>query len=168
LHAFYARYSIQHNSMAEDGAPLLKDSAPVAKGNKKKQLTLISLSSPTRSNDEHETFPEFARRQSSFASARPDGAPRTPNRVRFDLEDSEIGIANGNTHEDGWIDEDDYLDDESRPSLAHDSQRLPLLTDMEAPSVRVAMDFDPEAHLEDARPRSNMQSAFMNMANSIM
>jgi sodium-coupled neutral amino acid transporter 11 len=150
--------------MAEDGAPL-KDSAPDAKQSKRKQLTLISVGSPTKSIEDHEPFPDGPRRQSSFAHPRPDGAPRTPNRVRFDIDDQmNPQIQNG----DGWVDDDDYLDDESRPSLAHDSQRLPLLTDMEAPSVRVAMDFDPEAHLEDARPRSNMQSAFMNMANSIM
>lgn len=47
-------------------------------------------------------------------------------------------------------------------------QRLPLLTGIEAPSVTVASDFDPEDHLESAKPRSNMRSSFMNMANSIM
>lgn len=48
-------------------------------------------------------------------------------------------------------------------------QRLPLLTGIEAPSVTVAEEvFHPEDHLESARPRSNMRSAFMNMANSIM
>jgi sodium-coupled neutral amino acid transporter 11 len=155
--------------MAEDGAPL-KDSAPDAKQNKRKQLALISVGSPTKSTDGHEPFPDFPRRQSSFAHPRPDGAPRTPNRVRFDIDDTEMDPQTQNraVEHDGWVNDDDYIDDDSRPSLAHDSQRLPLLTDMEAPSVRVAMDFDPEAHLEDARPRSNMQSAFMNMANSIM
>ena len=48
-------------------------------------------------------------------------------------------------------------------------QRLPLLTGIEAPSVTVATEsFDPADHLESARPRSGMRSAFMNMANSIM
>jgi sodium-coupled neutral amino acid transporter 11 len=48
-------------------------------------------------------------------------------------------------------------------------QRFPLLTGVEAPSVTVADEyFNPEDHLESARPRSNMSSAFMNMANSIM
>lgn len=49
------------------------------------------------------------------------------------------------------------------------TQRLSLLTGVEAPSVTVAEEsFDPEDHLENARPRSGMRSAFMNMANSIM
>lgn len=47
-------------------------------------------------------------------------------------------------------------------------QRLPLLASIEAPSVTLAEDFDPEDYLETARPRSGMRSAFMNMANSIM
>jgi sodium-coupled neutral amino acid transporter 11 len=150
--------------MAEDGAPF-EDSSPDAKQNKRKQLTLISVGSPPKSNDDHETSPDLPRRQSSLAHPRPDGAPRTPNRVRFDIDDIQM---EAQAQHDGWVDDDDYLDDERRPSWANDSQRLPLLTDMEAPSVRVAIDFDPEAHLEDARPRSNMQNAFMNMANSIM
>ena len=48
---------------------------------------------------------------------------------------------------------------------------LPLLTDIEAPSVTVALEhtqFHAEEHLENARPKSGMRSAFMNMANSIM
>jgi sodium-coupled neutral amino acid transporter 11 len=47
---------------------------------------------------------------------------------------------------------------------------VPLLTDIEAPSVTLATsdDFFPEDHFEDARPRSGMKMAFMNMANSII
>lgn len=109
------------------------------------------------------------KRQSSFAQPRPDGAPRTPNRVRF--EESAV-IANGHTgagSNGDWIEMEgeDYLDggDGSRDRV----QRLPLLTGIEAPSVTVAEEaFHPEDHLESARPRSNMRSAFMNMANSIM
>lgn len=102
------------------------------------------------------------KRQSSFAQPRPDGAPRTPNRVRFEEPRSSV---NGNTVRD-WIelDGDDYMEEGGERV-----QRLPLLTGIEAPSVTVAEEaFDPEDYLESARPRSGMRSAFMNMANSIM
>lgn len=97
------------------------------------------------------------KRQSSFAQHRPDGAPRTPNRVRFE----EPGGGD-------WVelDGDDYMDE---PDAQTQIQRLPLLTGIEAPSVTVAEEsFCPEDHLESARPRSGMRSAFMNMANSII
>ncbi|PFH56777.1 hypothetical protein XA68_16025 [Ophiocordyceps unilateralis] len=71
-------------------------------------------------------------------------------------------------------DEDGDVDDEARPS-----HRVPLLTDMEAPSVAVANSFGDddddddddaadELHAEMRRPKSGLQSAFMNMANSII
>lgn len=106
------------------------------------------------------------KRQSSFAQPRPDGTPRTPNRVRF--EEPAAAAANGQPGAGDWIEleGDDYMDgDHSRDTV----QRLPLLTGIEAPSVTLAEEvFNPEDHLESARPRSNMRSAFMNMANSIM
>jgi sodium-coupled neutral amino acid transporter 11 len=106
-------------------------------------------------------------RQSSFAYPRPDGAPRTPNRVRFEEDPVRRSMNGGAGGE--WIEleGEDYMD-------AHGDgqdrvQRLPLLTGIEAPSVTVATEsFDPADHLESARPRSGMRSAFMNMANSIM
>jgi sodium-coupled neutral amino acid transporter 11 len=106
------------------------------------------------------------KRQSSFAQPRLDGAPRTPLRVRFEEPQRSMhGEATGGE----WVelDGDDYLEagDQGRERV----QRLPLLTGIEAPSVTVAEEaFRPEDHLESARPRSNMRSAFMNMANSIM
>lgn len=108
------------------------------------------------------------KRQSSFAQPRPDGTPRTPNRVRFD-DDPVRRSMNGGARGGEWIEleGDDYMDagEEGRERV----QRLPLLTDIEAPSVTVAEEaFDPEDYLESARPRSGMRSAFMNMANSIM
>jgi sodium-coupled neutral amino acid transporter 11 len=113
-------------------------------------------------------------RQSSFAHPRPDGTPRTPNRVRFDVNDSPTSErhANGNLHPD-WVDDEDFLIEEGigRGRRQSDAQRLPLLTDIEAPSVTVALEhsqFNAEEHLETARPKSGMRSAFMNMANSIM
>lgn len=105
------------------------------------------------------------KRQSSFAQPRPDGAPRTPNRVRF--EDAPTTSANGGGD---WIEleGDDYMSANGRHGR-DGVQRLPLLTGIEAPSVTVAEEsFDPEDYLESARPRSGMRSAFMNMANSII
>ncbi|CAN9261745.1 unnamed protein product [Alternaria alternata] len=104
------------------------------------------------------------KRQSSFAQPRPDGTPRTPNRVRFEEPRRSMnGDSNGDWLE---MDGDDYMDgDDGRERV----QRLPLLTGIEAPSVTVAeQSFNPEDHLESAQPRSGMRSAFMNMANSII
>lgn len=114
------------------------------------------------------------RRQSSFAQARPNGEPRTPNRVRFEEPGRlEEGGTDGREDEaDGWLDleEEDYLDDDRRGSGRRGyGQRAPLLTDIEAPSITVATEeFDPEDLLESSRPKSGMRSAFMNMANSII
>ena len=109
------------------------------------------------------------RRVSSFAQPRPNGAPRTPNRVRFEESDLQHrGEDDDQEEDDTWLDldEEDYFHNRG-PSNRW--QRAPLLTGIEAPSVTVATeDFDPEDLLESARPKSGMGSAFMNMANSIM
>ncbi|KAF2142655.1 uncharacterized protein K452DRAFT_287067 [Aplosporella prunicola CBS 121167] len=182
--------------------------------------------------------PNNPRRQSSFAQPRPDGTPRTPNRVTFSeqaelipLETRENGGSGGGGGGGGGgangggsggsgsgsaaaaaaaaaaahpyaarterlmysdDDDDDGVDawgDEEGGAAAgaggrrgllgrarhgrqgSGEQRLPLLTDIEAPSVTVAAGdegFAPEELLESARPKSGMGSAFMNMANSII
>ncbi|KAL2059124.1 hypothetical protein ABVK25_000416 [Lepraria finkii] len=102
----------------------------------------------------------------------PDGAhrtPRTPNRVRFDIDEGSNGGLNGHAlspreEEEEWLEEGDYLG--ARRSST--GQRAPLLTDIEAPSITAALEFNAEDLLESARPRSGMRSAFMNMANSII
>lgn len=112
----------------------------------------------------------YPKRQSSFAQPRQDGAPRTPNRVRFEDDPVRTGM-NGQAQGGEWIEleGDDYLDSNGYAESGDRVQRLPLLTGIEAPSVTVAEEaFDPEEHLESARPRSGMKSAFMNMANSII
>ena len=73
-------------------------------------------------------------------------------------------LSPGGGEEEDWADEEDYL--EARRSST--GQRAPLLTDVQAPSVTAALEFNPEDHLENARPKSGMSSAFMNMANSII
>lgn len=118
--------------------------------------------------------PPLPHRQSSFAQQRPPGTPRTPNRVRFDVEEAARQHGGANGHADRiWLNEEDPMpeDDNGHFQNGHvRGQRLPLLTGIEAPSITLAndMDIDAEDHLESARPKSGMQSAFMNMANSIM
>ncbi len=108
----------------------------------------------------------------------PSQTPRTANRVRFQLDEPPL---NSDHEADGmntpdWVEEEDYL----APSAANggtrrDSDgghRVPLLTDIEAPSVSLAtadLEYDESDLLEAAaRPKSGMRNAFMNMANSIM
>jgi sodium-coupled neutral amino acid transporter 11 len=118
-------------------------------------------------------------RQSSISQPPLDGerrAPRTPNRVRFDLDDEleeEPRPSNGHARsgeDTSWVEDDDYLSDDPSRHRSSTGQMAPLLTDIEAPSVTLATsdDFFPEDHLESARPRSGMRMAFMNMANSII
>lgn len=115
------------------------------------------------------------KRHSSIAYPPPDGqprTPRTPNRVRFDLDigDGDGGPHEANGHVPGspeWLNEEDYLEDDRRASTG---QRAPLLTDITPPSSSpfLSDSFQPEDHLPNARPTSGMRSAFMNMANSII
>jgi Transmembrane amino acid transporter protein len=125
------------------------------------------------------------------------------NRVRFNLDDvasvSSAGqrgddgddrepppYAQGNTRQQPeWmeVEDDDYLEEHSSASAApqrndRTSQRAPLLTDIEAPSVTASAGmlggdgWDPDRPIEDllesSRPKSGMREAFMNMANSII
>ncbi|KAF2150546.1 amino acid transporter [Myriangium duriaei CBS 260.36] len=141
-----------------------------------------------------------ARRQSSFAQARPAGTRRTSNRVHFAevnraispaTQRSSLGDASPRPSQehstgalemqarqngDDWLEleEEDYLDDGHAAGRGGRNNgdrmaRAPLLTGIEAPSVTVATEeFCPEDLLESARPKSNLRSAFMNMANSII
>jgi sodium-coupled neutral amino acid transporter 11 len=123
-------------------------------------------------------IPTPERRASALARTRPAGAPRTPNRVRFDIGAGDEEAMLQAVDEDGqpiWVEDEDYFEghdyeggDDEREPAAGEGLRVPLLTDIEAPSVTLALEFDPEDHLESAKPRSNLRNAFMNMANSIM
>ena len=112
------------------------------------------------------------RRQSSFARPRAKGIPRTPNRVRFDVAEPRAAPdMNGSVNGREWIEEEDYLADDhgAQHQRSDTGHRVPLLTEIEAPSVTLATeDFNPDDLLESARPKSGMKSAFMNMANSII
>lgn len=96
-------------------------------------------------------------RQSSLSHHRAGGTPRTTNRVRFDINEQ----GNGNAEEE-WMDEEEYLDSPS--------QNVPLLTEITPPAESPFRSeaFQPEDYLPEARPKSGMRSAFMNMANSII
>ncbi|KAK4087813.1 hypothetical protein Purlil1_7870 [Purpureocillium lilacinum] len=115
-------------------------------------------------------------------AATPQKSPRTPHRVQFDLTPEVIGAGNGSAG--GRM---SYSSDEASRSFDLDiaegggqgerHHRVPLLTDMEAPSVAVANawgdgddegDAADELHAEMRRPKSGLKSAFMNMANSII
>ncbi|KAJ5653355.1 hypothetical protein N7490_000358 [Penicillium lividum] len=112
------------------------------------------------------------KRQSSISQRAADGQRRTPRGSHN--WDEEAHDENGRAHSPDdtlWLDEEDYeLENQGRPGMRHGGQSVPLLTDIEAPSVTLATsdDFFPEEHLENARPRSGLKMAFMNMANSII
>jgi solute carrier family 38 (sodium-coupled neutral amino acid transporter), member 11 len=167
--------------MAQEGPRTARREQDASYEQEEVESLLSASSSPTPSDElvilnqspsppSPSTKPNAPQRQSSFAQQRPSGTPRTPNRVRFEIGDGiPPATSNGHPHP-AWMDEEDYMgnEDGSVPTEGRAGQRIPLLTDIEAPAVTFAMDFDPEDHLENARPRSNMRSAFMNMANSIM
>ncbi|KAM5348666.1 hypothetical protein ACJ41O_008490 [Fusarium nematophilum] len=110
--------------------------------------------------------------------------PRTPGRVRFDLTPEIVGVSNGGVFPNGRAgsggggddghrrsSEDGYFDVEEATTSPARAHRVPLLTDIEAPSVTVANsmgDADERAEHELRRPKSGLKSAFMNMANSII
>ena len=125
-------------------------------------------------------------RQPSISHPSPNGErrpPRTTNRVRFDLEqqnddgeansqdDQDSSDSHGRISQESWMDEEDYeRADRNSSESGHRGPMAPLLTNIEAPSVTLATseNFFPEDYLENARPRSGMRMAFMNMANSII
>ncbi|KAI0479261.1 transmembrane amino acid transporter family protein [Xylariaceae sp. FL0804] len=101
--------------------------------------------------------------------------PRTPHRVRFDLQPTNIPPS---TADAGRRSPTDYFDLDFDEASASSSRAPLLLTDMEAPSVALANRLDDNDGLDDdvhawaeadrARPKSGMRAAFMNMANSII
>ena len=120
-------------------------------------------------------IPMTERRQSSIAMRSSNvlpRKPRTPNHVRFDVEQNSDGEAAANLHTPDPDDDEEYHPrDTSIGERGESTQRAPLLTGVEAPSVTVAsidFDLDTEHLLDIGRPKSGMKSAFMNMANSIM
>ncbi|KAL8660499.1 MAG: hypothetical protein Q9202_006494 [Teloschistes flavicans] len=116
--------------------------------------------------------------QSSLALPTPNGTlrtPRTANHVRFEIQEGPNDERSPNkiaAEDEAYLEEEDYVSrSTSTEGRRSSSQRAPLLSEVEAPSVTVAtteFEFNTEDLLESARPKSGMGSAFMNMANSIM
>ncbi|GIZ43304.1 hypothetical protein CKM354_000653600 [Cercospora kikuchii] len=154
------RDAARKEGSGEEAAGLLQDNRLSRDDSGDEGLTLQEKPpSPVK----QESKPPAPRRQSSFAQIRPNGEPRTPHRVRFDVAEPEtIGEAGPE-----WMDDEDYMNGHAAPGGQH---RAPLLTGIEAPSVSLANDieYSDEDLLESARPKSGMASAFMNMANSII
>ncbi|KAH8685623.1 amino acid transporter-like protein [Tricladium varicosporioides] len=93
--------------------------------------------------------------------------PRTPNRVRFDLPPVETDLEENGAPP-------PYNDSPLSGRRDRPPVFVPLLTDIEAPSVTLATspwgdeDVHEWAERERTRPKSGLRSAFMNMANSII
>lgn len=153
--------------------------SPPFPGTPDEELELVARPDPANATPlSPSAVPNAAPQPSAISQPTPDGQrrpPRTTNRVRFDLdddtEDEQQPATYARTSEDSWLEEEDYArDGGNRPGRNNRGQTVPLLTDIEAPSVTLATseDFFPEQYLENARPRSGMRMAFMNMANSII
>ena len=170
----------RNNAMAKDKGRNVRPAEEKASDEEEARSLLSSGSDERHGVDDHppnssqpRPSPRHSRRHSSLAQARPSGTPRTPNRVRFEVEDGSAAGTQPNGHADQlWVEDEDYMSGEGdgRRSTS-ESQRLPLLTGIEAPSITVASadsSFNVDDLLESSRPKSGMANAFMNMANSIM
>jgi sodium-coupled neutral amino acid transporter 11 len=106
--------------------------------------------------------------------------PRTPGRVQFDLTPHILNIndgpPDGRLSTSSSLSSDDRFDFDDGSTSINDSHRVPLLTDLEAPSVTIAREWDDAGDDDEEnavaaelrRPKSGLKSAFMNMANSII
>lgn len=148
-----------------DTAGLLRSSPEHAETN-----SLLSTRSSSSSDDLVVTIPPPQPTPSPIPPIAP--VPRTPNRVRFALDEAPGDEEEQRVEDRSWTNQEDFLhsdeEDEEDGSEAREGTRAPLLTGIEAPSVTVANDFEFEDLLENARPKSGMRMAFMNMANSII
>ncbi|KAK3903855.1 acid protease [Staphylotrichum tortipilum] len=105
---------------------------------------------------------------------------RTPTRVRFDLRPTIVaGTTPPSPSPPADTDDNryprssfDFEDDTSLPLHSRNNntrhQRIPLLTNLEAPAVTLSTTPDDHDLAEFSRPRSSLPAAFMNMANSII
>jgi sodium-coupled neutral amino acid transporter 11 len=155
--------------MSSPALPTTTERSLTEQQSQQQQQSLLSHSTSSSSSSEEDLV--VASNPDIRAAARPppvsiqrniaNPSPRTPNRVRFALDDDTVGDADielGDDLDDDWEDE---RDDDERET------RAPLLTGMTAPSVTMANDID-ELLLGHGRPKSNLGMAFMNMSNSII
>ncbi len=102
----------------------------------------------------------------------------TPQVLRMSNGSADYRRSNDSDDIDGMLNMEDPLYDGHDDNDHHrDSHRMPLLTSMEAPSVRLANDWGGDDEGDDSgaaveaqmrRPKSGLKAAFMNMANSII
>lgn len=164
----------------------------------------LKPSSSLTTSEEHQPLSRTAShklRSPSLVTASDNGAgsaetTRASRRVRFDLTDVEVeppsaaqGASSNDTtprqlnadhgylenDDSGNDDDSDLFDFDAAPANLERQHRLPLLTDIEAPSVTLARSGEADlrvdvewAERERNRPKSGLSSAFMNMANSII
>ncbi|KAK4155106.1 acid protease [Chaetomidium leptoderma] len=171
-----------NNSNTEEGVGLLTaDPASDDDGDDDGSGIIIAHPGSTSSSSTTSNSPD-----SSLSHHNPRSAPRTPNRVRFDLRPTFVEDHHHHHHHDNGHENDnpyprESFDTEDSSSSAsqshhHHHQNIPLLTGIEAPSVTLATgdDYDHTSDAEAwqsaerARPKSSLPSAFMNMANSII
>ncbi|KIV99248.1 uncharacterized protein PV09_09020 [Verruconis gallopava] len=149
---------------AEEAQSLLSGSAD----SEDSELVVVAKADSKSPSRRPSPLVQTQRRQSSLAQPRPDGTPRTPNRVQFDDSPTVRTLSPRQSLQSNasqaWMDEQDYMGHDAAGRV----QRRPLLEGIEAPSVTVASDLNLDDLLENARPKSGMRSAFMNMANSII
>lgn len=138
-------------------------------------VSLLSTADPNDHDEAHDsdeglvviTSPSIQQQQNQ---------PRTPNRVRFDLNTTTIPPTTNTTtstdHHHHARESFDLEDEDPLSSSPESSSgRAPLLISLEAPSVALANSYDPsldDIEAEHARPKSGLRMAFMNMANSII
>ena len=125
-------------------------------------------------------IPHHSRRQSSISRPAVKGSPRAPrtnNRVRFDIEERRSNDhtatnerQSADSEGSSWMEEEDFMSHSTNGVRSGTGQRVPLLTFSPNRIVASAdaVNFDLEDLLESARPKSGLGSAFFNMANSIM
>ncbi|CUS14656.1 unnamed protein product [Tuber aestivum] len=144
-----------------DTAGLLRNSPEHAETN-----SLLSARSSSSSDDLVVAIPPPQPAPSPIPPIAP--VPRTPNRVRFALDEAPGDEEEQRVDDRSWTNQEDFLHSDEEGDEGGGGTRAPLLTGIEAPSVTVANDFEFEDLLENSRPKSGMRMAFMNMANSII
>lgn len=143
--------------------------AGVIEGTRDPEQSRALLAEGANDDEEEEedgTRPAASIPQSSLSRSASNDRPRTPrtvSRVRFEIEErpssehlpDEQAPSPGN--EENLLEVEDYLSrDNVGNRRGNTGQRAPLLTNIEAPSVTVAVDLDLDAEglLESARPKS--------------
>jgi sodium-coupled neutral amino acid transporter 11 len=145
--------------------PSNRNNGEITPANKEEDRGLLSRTSLESNNTSDDDLVIVPGRTSSESGHK---TPRTPNRVRFDLPEHDGAVRSYSPPLSGRRDSRSLEDEEGEESFS-------LLTSREAPTVALAnrlsddgTDVHTYAERERLRPKSNLQNAFMNMANSII